>query len=56
MPTIGKDGSFGTGEMVRAVDFMATVDTCYVWELNIWYIANLAAAPGNVDLHATRIL
>ena len=34
---LGADGSFGTGELERAVDFMATVDTCYVWELNIWY-------------------
>jgi hypothetical protein len=37
VPSLGADGSFGTGPMVRAVDFMATVDTCYVWELNIWY-------------------
>ena len=36
VPGLGADGSFGTGELVRAVDFMATVDTCYVWELNIW--------------------
>ncbi len=26
-----------TGELVRAVDFMSTVDTPYVWELNMWY-------------------
>ena len=25
------------GDMVPAVDFVATVDTPYVWELNIWY-------------------
>ncbi len=25
------------GELVPAVDFLATVDTPYVWELNIWY-------------------
>ena len=25
------------GELVRAVDFISTVDTPYVWELNIWY-------------------
>lgn len=25
------------GERVPAVDFMSTVDTPYVWELNIWY-------------------
>lgn len=25
------------GEPVRAVDFISTVDTPYVWELNIWY-------------------
>ncbi len=25
------------GELVPAVDFMSTVDTPYVWELNMWY-------------------
>jgi hypothetical protein len=25
------------GRLVRAVDFISTVDTPYVWELNIWY-------------------
>ena len=25
------------GKLVRAVDFISTVDTPYVWELNIWY-------------------
>ena len=25
------------GKLVRAVDFMSTVDTPYVWELNMWY-------------------
>ena len=25
------------GQLVRAVDFISTVDTPYVWELNIWY-------------------
>jgi hypothetical protein len=25
------------GALVRAVDFMSTVDTPYVWELNMWY-------------------
>jgi len=25
------------GDLVPAVDFMSTVDTPYVWELNIWY-------------------
>jgi len=25
------------GRLVRAVDFVSTVDTPYVWELNIWY-------------------
>jgi hypothetical protein len=25
------------GDMIPAVDFLATVDTPYVWELNIWY-------------------
>ncbi|HVY71565.1 MAG TPA: CehA/McbA family metallohydrolase [Verrucomicrobiae bacterium] len=25
------------GKMVRAVDFISTVDTPHVWELNIWY-------------------
>ena len=26
-----------TGELVPAVDFVSTVDTPYVWELNMWY-------------------
>ncbi len=26
-----------TGELVPAVDFISTVDTPYLWELNIWY-------------------
>lgn len=26
-----------TGKLVRAVDFISTVDTPYPWELNIWY-------------------
>ncbi len=26
-----------TGELVPAVDFMSTVDTPHLWELNIWY-------------------
>lgn len=26
-----------TGKLVPAVDFISTVDTPYVWELNIWY-------------------
>jgi hypothetical protein len=25
------------GRLIRAVDFISTVDTPYVWELNIWY-------------------
>ena len=36
MPGPGADGP-GTGALVRAVDFISTVDTPYVWELNIWY-------------------
>jgi hypothetical protein len=35
VPGPGADGP-GTGALVRAVDFISTVDTPYVWELNIW--------------------
>ena len=51
-----------SGNLVPAVDFMSTVDTPYVWELNIWYhtlnVGYRTRISGETDfpcLHGERV-